>query len=140
MRTVDLERIRLRADVVVVGSGGAGLCAAAAARRAGAEVILVTKGKLGLANATAYAGGGFTVSPPPVGKGTGDGHLPVSEPFEPGRLTPEEHFRFSLEAGRGLNDPELLRRMCERGPQVLAELEQDFAARRFWLNSSRTSR
>jgi len=48
--------------VVVVGSGGAGLCAAAAAARAGARVMLVTKGKAGRGNSTAYAGGGFTVA------------------------------------------------------------------------------
>lgn len=107
----------LEADVVVVGSGGAGLCAAAAATRAGARVVVVTKGRAGLANATAWAGGGFTVSPPTPG---------------PGTLTPEEHFRLSLETGRHLADPELLGELCWQGPRALEELERDYSVRLDW--------
>ncbi|MCL6581877.1 MAG: FAD-dependent oxidoreductase [Firmicutes bacterium] len=107
----------LKADVVVVGSGGAGLCAAAAAARAGARVVVVTKGRAGLANATAWAGGGFTVSPPSPG---------------PGTLTPEEHFRLSLETGRHIADPELLGELCWQGPRALEELERDYGVRLDW--------
>ncbi|MEW6032743.1 MAG: FAD-dependent oxidoreductase [Bacillota bacterium] len=103
------------ADVVVVGGGGAGLCAAAAAARAGAEVVLVTKARPGAANATAYAGGGFTVSPSSEG------------PF-----TPEDHFRLSLETGRSLADHELLRTLCLDGPRAVRELETDFGVRFDW--------
>lgn len=71
--------------VIVVGSGGAGLCAAIAAREAGAEVLLFSKGPLGMANCTAYAGGGFTA---PI-----DG------------LSVEEHMEMTREVGRGLSEP-----------------------------------
>jgi len=118
MSEVTQVRKSLGADVVVIGSGGAGLCAAAAARRAGAKVLLLTKGKAGVANCTAWAGGGFTVSPPAEA---------VS-----GLLTPEEHFRLSLDTGRGLNNRELLGELCHRGTQSLQELERDFGVRLDW--------
>ncbi len=131
MSEVTQVRKSLDADVVVIGSGGAGLCAAAAARRAGAKVILLTKGKAGVANCTAWAGGGFTVSPPAeavsgaacgVGGGAGTEEL----------LTPEEHFRLSLKTGRGLNNRELLGELCGRGTEALQELERDYGVRMDW--------
>lgn len=111
----------LTADVVVIGSGGAGLCAAAAAHRAGARTILVTKGRAGLANATAYAGGGFTVSPPPGTEGAA--------------LSPDTHLAMSLETGRHIADRELLGHLCQRGPAALQELERDFGVRFEWSSS-----
>jgi succinate dehydrogenase/fumarate reductase flavoprotein subunit len=118
----------IRTDVVVIGSGGAGLCAAAAARAAGARVTLLTKGKAGVANCTAWAGGGLTVSPP--------ADVEWEEGHEVGEtetlLTPEEHFRLSLDTGRGLNDPELLREMCDSGPSALRELERDYGVLFDW--------
>ncbi|HCW51117.1 MAG TPA: hypothetical protein DGR79_03485, partial [Clostridiales bacterium] len=110
------------ADVVVVGSGGAGLSAACAAARAGADVVVVTKGRAGLANATAYAGGGFTVSPP--------AGSPAASGVE--ALTPQKHFRLSLETGRLLGDPRLLEEMCRRGPEALRELEREYGVRFDW--------
>lgn len=71
--------------VIVVGSGGAGYCAAIAAREAGAEVLLLTKAPPGMASCTAYAGGGFT------------------GPIE--GVTPEEHMQLTREVGRGLSEP-----------------------------------
>jgi len=75
-------------DILVIGSGGAGLVAACAARRAGARVSLVTKSLAGLANCTAYAGGGFTL------------------PY--GNVSPEEHRSKTLEIGRFINIPHML--------------------------------
>ncbi|MDP2873387.1 MAG: FAD-binding protein [Bacillota bacterium] len=76
-----------RGRVIVVGSGGAGLCAAIAAREAGADVLLLSKAPLGMASCTAYAGGGFTA---PV-----DG------------LSVEEHMAMTRQVGRGLSEPAL---------------------------------
>lgn len=125
-----LETERFQADVVVIGSGGAGLCAAAAAARDGARVVLVTKGRAGLANATAYAGGGFTVAPP------SEAEVAVDEGEEPDRrLSPERHFELSLETGRGLNDRDLLRLLCDQGPRALLELTREFGVAIDWYPS-----
>ena len=48
---------QLSTDVVVVGAGAAGLMAALAARDAGADVLLLSKGPLGKAANTAMAAG-----------------------------------------------------------------------------------
>ena len=70
-------------DVIVIGGGGAGLCAAVAAREAGQEVLLLSKGPIGRGCATAYSGGLFSVAV--------EG------------MTVEEHRKRSLECGRDLN-------------------------------------
>ena len=50
---------QLSTDVVVIGAGAAGLMAAIAARDAGADVLLLSKGPLGKAANTAMAAGIF---------------------------------------------------------------------------------
>ncbi len=90
--------------VVVIGSGGAGYCAALAAREAGADVHLFSKAPLGMANCTAYAGGGFTA---PV-----DG------------LTPAEHMAMTREVGRGLSEPSMHRAVSEGAEAAFARLTE----------------
>ena len=51
------ETKRVTADVLVIGSGMAGLRAAIEARRAGLDVLLVDKSVLGRASSSVYAGG-----------------------------------------------------------------------------------
>lgn len=63
--TSDLQdTLQLSADVLVIGGGLAGNWAAAAARRAGASVILVDKGYSGTSGVTATAGPGHWWIPP----------------------------------------------------------------------------
>ncbi|HEY3314946.1 MAG TPA: FAD-binding protein [Bacillota bacterium] len=88
--------------VIIVGSGGAGLIAAAEAARQGASVTVVCKSPPGLASCTAYAGGGFTL-------GIG------GEP-------PEKHRRLTAETGRGLNVPELLDALAYGAPEAVPAL------------------
>jgi succinate dehydrogenase/fumarate reductase flavoprotein subunit len=90
--------------VIVIGSGGAGLCAAIAAREAGAEVLLLSKAPLGMASCTAYAGGGFTA---PV-----DG------------LTVAEHMEMTREVGRGLSEPSLSLAVSEGAGRAFDRLRQ----------------
>lgn len=90
--------------IIVVGAGGAGLCAALAARERGAEVLLLAKAPLGMANCTAYAGGGFT--------GPVDG------------LSPEEHMAMTRQAGRGLSEPTLHRAVSEGAAGAYARLRE----------------
>jgi len=89
------------ADVVVVGSGVAGLTAALHAARAG-SVLLVTK-VLVDDGSTRWAQGGVAAA-----LGPDD--------------SPEEHLRDTLVAGVGLCDVEAVRVLCEEGPARLREL------------------
>ncbi len=89
------------ADVVVVGSGVAGLTAALHASRAG-EVLLVTK-VLVDDGSTRWAQGGVAAA-----LGADD--------------SPEDHLRDTLVAGVGLCDVDAVRVLCTEGPTRLREL------------------
>ncbi|AXK46959.1 L-aspartate oxidase [Brachybacterium saurashtrense] len=92
----------LRTDVLVIGSGIAGLTAALRAARS-ATVLLVTKAALA-DGATARAQGGIA------------GAVDAAD-------TPADHARDTLDAGAGLGDPEAVRRLCEAAPAAIAALE-----------------
>src|SRR3954447_6076236 len=89
------------ADVVVVGSGIAGLTAALHARAAG-RVLLVTKALLD-AGSTRWAQGGIAAAIGPDD-------------------TPEEHLRDTLEAGAGLCDVDAVRVLVTEGPPAMRSL------------------
>jgi fumarate reductase (CoM/CoB) subunit A len=98
------ERIleQLFSDVLIVGSGAAGLRAAIAAREKNLEVCVISKGKPGKGTCTFRSGGVFA--------GTRAG-------------TPtESHLRRTLKAGRGINQRELVEILVEEGPMRLREL------------------
>ena len=90
------------ADVLVLGSGVAGLTAARAAAEAGLSVTVLTKGELA-ASATRYAQGGVAAALSPDD-------------------SPELHFSDTLSAGGGLCDPEAVRVLTGEGPARLREL------------------
>ncbi|MGN6577582.1 MAG: L-aspartate oxidase [Nocardioides sp.] len=89
------------ADVVVIGSGIAGLTAALQARRLG-SVMVVTKDLLS-AGSTQWAQGGIAAA-----LGPGD--------------TPEQHLHDTLVAGAGLCDEEAVRILVTEGPDAVREL------------------
>jgi L-aspartate oxidase len=89
------------ADVVVVGSGVAGLTAALHAARAG-SVLLITK-VLVDDGSTRWAQGGVAAA-----VGLDD--------------SPEDHLQDTLEAGVGLCDVDAVRVLCQEGPARLHEL------------------
>jgi succinate dehydrogenase / fumarate reductase, flavoprotein subunit len=96
----------LQADVLVVGSGGAGMYAAIAAARAGASVLLVDRSLIGRGGATVMAQ--MTVA------------VAVGEE-EPDHW--EHHLADTLKAGRGLCDPALAQLLCEDGPACIREMD-----------------
>ena len=97
----------LQADVLVVGSGAAGMYAAIAAARAGAGVLLVDRSLIGRGGATVMAQ--MTVA------------VAVGEE-EPDHW--EHHFADTLKAGRGLCDPALAQLLCEEGPACIREMDE----------------
>jgi L-aspartate oxidase len=91
------------ADVVVVGSGIAGLTAALRIRAAGlGTVMVVTKDHLS-AGSTQWAQGGIAAA-----LGPGD--------------TPEQHLHDTLVAGAGICDVEAVRALVTEGPAAVREL------------------
>jgi succinate dehydrogenase/fumarate reductase flavoprotein subunit len=90
--------------VIVVGAGGAGLTAAIEAAMAGADVTVISKTSAGLGTCTAYGAGFFT--------------LPVCG------VTPKEHFAKTIEVGKGINDPSLVRILSEKSEESLKRLAE----------------
>ncbi|HET6628132.1 MAG TPA: L-aspartate oxidase [Nocardioidaceae bacterium] len=89
------------ADIVVIGSGIAGLTAALQARQAG-SVMVVTKDRLS-AGSTRWAQGGIAAA-----LGPGD--------------TPEQHLVDTLVAGAGICDEHAVRVLVTEGPDAVREL------------------
>lgn len=89
-------------DVVVVGSGGAGMAAAVEAADRGARTLVVTKSALGASN-TGRAQGGIQAA------------VADDDSWQ-------DHLEDTLAAGHGDGDPELVRRLVEGGPGAIAWL------------------
>ena len=89
-------------DVLVIGSGAAGLRAAIAAKTMDCDVAVISKGSPGKGTCTILSGGVFAGTPP-------------GEPFE-------VHLNQTLKAGRGINQLELVDTLVEEGPLRLQEL------------------
>jgi L-aspartate oxidase len=96
------------ADVVVVGSGIAGLTAALRCAAAGARVLIVTKALLD-DGSTRWAQGGIAAA-----LGEGD--------------TPEQHLADTLVAGAGLCDEQAVRLLVTEGPGAVRRLIDTGAA------------
>jgi len=92
----------LSCDVLVIGSGAAGLRAAIAAREAGLEVMVISKGKPGKSTCTGFSAGVLAGSQNAAALKT--------------------HLERTLEAGRGLNQRELVEVLVQEAPQRLQEL------------------
>src|SRR5258708_7202694 len=94
-------------DVLIIGSGGAGMYAAIEAARAGCSVLLADRSLIGRGGATVMA------------------QMTVAVAL--GSETPDHwsfHYNDTLEAGRGLCDERLARLLCEEGPTCIREMEE----------------
>ena len=97
---------RLAAEVLVIGSGGAGMYAAIEAARLGRSVILLDRSLIGRGGATVMA------------------QMTVAVALEEGGLDhPDHHYADTLAAGRGLCDPAMARLLCEEGPARIREMD-----------------
>lgn len=97
--SVRLDRVDYRTDVLVIGSGGAGLSAAVTAREAGAEVLLATKLRVGDSNTIMAEGG--------IGAATEKDDSPVI------------HYVDTLVGGRGTNVTELVEVLVTEAPFIV---------------------
>jgi succinate dehydrogenase/fumarate reductase flavoprotein subunit len=91
-------------DVIVIGSGAAGLRAALAAREAGLAVGVVSKGNPGKATCTGFSAGVMAGSASEAQRGA--------------------HLQGTLAAGRGLNERELVEILIAEAPLRLNELRR----------------
>ena len=110
-QTWDIETWDIEADVVVVGFGAAGACAALEAAQAGAEVVVLDRfaggGATALSGGVVYAGGGTRQQ---QAAGVSD--------------SPEAMFAYlSAEAGDAVSAA-TLRAFCDGSPAMLDWLEQ----------------
>lgn len=100
-------------DVLIIGSGGAGLRAAIEARRYGVRVTVIDKVVLGMNNSTRYSGGGIKAALPGI----------LSTAYTTQFECPREHFRQALIHGEYLNDETLVEVMTYEGPARVLELK-----------------
>lgn len=97
----EVKRVNRR--IIVIGSGGAGLVAAIAARKPGTEVVVLSKTPLGTGSCTAYAAGIFTLGC--------------------GQVAPEMHASKTLEIGCHVNDLNLVQIFSENARKSMEELQ-----------------
>src|SRR5499427_9262646 len=98
--------MHVETDVLIIGSGGAGMYAAIEAARAGASVFLADRSLVGRGGATVMA------------------QMTVAVAL--GSQTPDHwrhHLADTIQAGRGLTDQRLARLLCEDGPDCIREMD-----------------
>ncbi|AEG14417.1 L-aspartate oxidase [Desulfofundulus kuznetsovii DSM 6115] len=91
-------------DVLIIGSGIAGLYAAITARKKGREVLLCSKVTPGLASSSALSQGSFR--------------------SEVSGFTPEQHRQLTLKAGYNLNEPLLVETLVENAARAVLSLKE----------------
>ncbi len=101
---VDLSKVKYDVDVLIIGGGGAGASAAIEAKRAGANVMMVTKLRIGDAN-TAMAEGGIQAA-------DRDGDSPAI------------HYLDALGGGHFKNKQELLEKLVTEAPEAILWLNK----------------
>ena len=102
-----MERETYQADVLVIGSGGAGSRAAIEAKKHGLDVIIVSKGLSFKSGCTTLAEGGYNAA---------FAYVDADD-------STQAHLEDTLKGGGYLNDPELARILVEEAPERLTELE-----------------
>lgn len=98
----------IETEVLVIGAGLAGLCAAISAREKGAEVLVVSNTQPGKANATAVSGTLFNAA------------LGLEDPGD----SIEAHLTDTIKSGAGLNELTLVTKFVEEIPGVIRRLSE----------------
>ena len=93
----------LSTDILVVGSGLAGMMSALEAEKSDLQILIVGKFTIGMGTNTSMADGLFTVSNALFSK--------------------DDHTRATLDAGRGLNRLQMVKTLVEKGPDAIESLK-----------------
>jgi len=101
---LEVDMTIIDSDVLIIGSGITGMSAALAVIKNGKQPLLVSKSSMGKVSNTYLAGGKFACA---------------SEGF-----TAQMHIEKTLRAGRGLNEPALVRAFVKDAPLMVNELHQ----------------
>ncbi|MCL2839845.1 MAG: FAD-binding protein [Defluviitaleaceae bacterium] len=99
----DFDSPKYDVDVLIIGGGGAGASAAIEAKKAGANVMIATKLRMGDANSTMAEGG--------------------IQAADNENDSPQQHYLDSMGGGHYANKPELLKRLVMDGPDAIHWLE-----------------
>lgn len=103
-KKIDLEKPDYDVDVLIIGGGGAGASAAIEADKAGADVMIVTKLRIGDAN-TMMAEGGIQAADKP-------------------NDSPAIHYLDAMGGGHFANKPELLYKLVNEAPDAVQWLNE----------------
>ena len=93
----------IKTEVLVIGSGAAGVRAAIEARQMGCQVTILSQSKIGKANNSVISLGGFAAAV--------------------GEDSPEQHFQDTMKGGQWLNQQPLVRLLTEQVPGEVRKLE-----------------
>ncbi|UCD73495.1 MAG: FAD-binding protein [Candidatus Bathyarchaeota archaeon] len=97
---------RIDTDVLVVGGGAAGIMAAISAKERGANVLVISKGSIGLSGCT------------PISLGSMRGAVTEDESV----FSPERHFKETFQGGRLIGDRGLIRVMTSKTVEMFEKL------------------
>ncbi len=100
---IDLSKIDYDVDILIIGAGGAGVSAALLAQETGANVLVVTKLRLGDANTVGYQGGTQAADRPDD--------------------SPVLHYLDTVGGARFTNDPKLVEALVKDAPDAIRWLE-----------------
>ena len=92
----------LTTDILIIGSGLAGMVSALEADNAGIQVLMVGKFTIGMGTNTSMANGFFTAAN--------------------SRFSKDDHFQATLESGKGLNHLKLVKILVENAPNAIEKL------------------
>ena len=95
--------LQYTSDVLVLGTGSAGLRAAIEAEAHGSKVVVTCKAPAGYNNCTIVAGSGYLAAV--------------------GGMSIEEHMMHTFTTGKGVNDPRMVKVLAEEGGRRVLELE-----------------
>ena len=93
----------LSTDVLVIGSGLAGIVSALEVEKYGLKVLIVGKFTIGMGTNTSMANGAFTAAN--------------------SRFSKEDHLQGTLESGRGLNRLQMVKTLVEKGADAMERLK-----------------